>query len=225
MPHRPLPAPVLHVPYACASAWDGTQPPSNPAWLPLVRLGHAANIVQRCAHASPLRCCCLHAGQSEYNQKELLGGDSNITEAGQRYALKLPEIINDRLPPVRAGQLLIGHGHVYVFRQKSVRVGMWQARPASSFPPSLVMQSAHVPSRPISALPLTLPQDPTGAPAPVGVAVWTSFLKRTHQTAQHLPFPKLGWRALDEIDAGICDGMTYEVRGGRTMLPGSSLRP
>jgi hypothetical protein len=25
-----------------------------------------------------------------------------------------------------------------------------------------------------------------------------------------LPFPKLRWKALDEIDAGICDGMTYE---------------
>ena len=39
--------------------------------------------------------------------------------------------------------------------------------------------------------------------------MWTSTLRRTIQTASALPFPKLKWKALDEIDAGICDGMTY----------------
>jgi 6-phosphofructo-2-kinase/fructose-2,6-biphosphatase len=41
------------------------------------------------------------------------------------------------------------------------------------------------------------------------VSVWTSTLRRTIQTAQNLPYAKLKWKALDEIDAGICDGMTY----------------
>lgn len=40
--------------------------------------------------------------------------------------------------------------------------------------------------------------------------VWTSTLQRTIETAQHLDFPKLTWKALDELDAGVCDGMTYE---------------
>ncbi|ORX98718.1 bifunctional 6-phosphofructo-2-kinase/fructose-2,6-bisphosphate 2-phosphatase [Basidiobolus meristosporus CBS 931.73] len=40
--------------------------------------------------------------------------------------------------------------------------------------------------------------------------VWTSTLSRTIQTAQHLPYPKSQWKALDEIEAGICDGLTYE---------------
>lgn len=44
----------------------------------------------------------------------------------------------------------------------------------------------------------------------IPVAVWTSTLKRTIQTANYLPFPKLRWKALDEIHAGVCDGMTYE---------------
>lgn len=35
-------------------------------------------------------------------------------------------------------------------------------------------------------------------------------MKRTIQTAQHLTYPKLAWKALDELDAGVCDGMTYE---------------
>lgn len=42
------------------------------------------------------------------------------------------------------------------------------------------------------------------------VSCWTSTLKRTIQTAKHVPFPKLRWKALDEIHAGICDGHTYE---------------
>lgn len=40
--------------------------------------------------------------------------------------------------------------------------------------------------------------------------VWTSTLQRTIQTAQHLPYTKLTWKSLDELDAGVCDGMTYE---------------
>lgn len=35
-------------------------------------------------------------------------------------------------------------------------------------------------------------------------------LKRTQQTANYLPYKKLQWKALDELDAGVCDGMTYE---------------
>jgi broad specificity phosphatase PhoE len=41
------------------------------------------------------------------------------------------------------------------------------------------------------------------------VVVWTSTLRRTVETAEHLELPFRAWRALDEIDAGVCDGMTY----------------
>src|SRR5690606_21138053 len=45
------------------------------------------------------------------------------------------------------------------------------------------------------------------------IVVWTSTLRRTMQTAAHLPEEPISWRALDEIDAGVCDGMTYsEIR-------------
>eukprot|EP00013_Stygamoeba_regulata_P013308 CAMPEP_0177667658 /NCGR_PEP_ID=MMETSP0447-20121125/22246_1 /TAXON_ID=0 /ORGANISM="Stygamoeba regulata, Strain BSH-02190019" /LENGTH=638 /DNA_ID=CAMNT_0019173915 /DNA_START=19 /DNA_END=1935 /DNA_ORIENTATION=+ len=39
--------------------------------------------------------------------------------------------------------------------------------------------------------------------------VWTSCLKRACETAKHINLPKLKIRALDEIDTGDCDGMTY----------------
>ncbi|KAL8569435.1 6-phosphofructo-2-kinase/fructose-2,6-bisphosphatase 4 [Nucella lapillus] len=40
--------------------------------------------------------------------------------------------------------------------------------------------------------------------------VWTSELKRTIQTSRHIDAPKEHWKALNEIDAGVCEGMTYE---------------
>jgi len=47
------------------------------------------------------------------------------------------------------------------------------------------------------------------SPREANVNVWTSTLKRTIQTAAPLTRKPQAWRALDEIDAGICDGMTY----------------
>lgn len=35
-------------------------------------------------------------------------------------------------------------------------------------------------------------------------------MRRTIQTASGLPYEKLTWKSLDELDAGVCDGMTYE---------------
>ncbi|KAJ3415760.1 Fructose-2,6-bisphosphatase [Chytridiales sp. JEL 0842] len=42
------------------------------------------------------------------------------------------------------------------------------------------------------------------------LTVWTSTLRRTIQTASNLPYPQLQWKALDELDSGVCDGLTYE---------------
>lgn len=41
-------------------------------------------------------------------------------------------------------------------------------------------------------------------------AVWTSTLERAVGTAALMGVVPRTWRALDEIDAGICDGLTYE---------------
>ncbi|XP_038067358.1 6-phosphofructo-2-kinase/fructose-2,6-bisphosphatase 1-like isoform X2 [Patiria miniata] len=40
--------------------------------------------------------------------------------------------------------------------------------------------------------------------------VWTSRLKRTYQTASTIEAPIEQWKALDELDGGVCDGMTYD---------------
>jgi len=66
----------------------------------------------------------------------------------------------------------------------------------------------------------------SGDATPVRARLWTSSLKRTRMTARHINLPNvpadeehLGewiqmrprmWRNLDEIYAGVCDGMTYK---------------
>ncbi|CAL4120885.1 unnamed protein product [Meganyctiphanes norvegica] len=39
--------------------------------------------------------------------------------------------------------------------------------------------------------------------------VWTSWLKRTIQTAEGIEAPQERWKALNEIDAGLCEEMSY----------------
>ncbi|GMH12546.1 hypothetical protein Nepgr_014387 [Nepenthes gracilis] len=42
-------------------------------------------------------------------------------------------------------------------------------------------------------------------------SIWTGTLQRSILTANHIVgFPKIQWRSLDEINAGVCDGMTCE---------------
>lgn len=99
-------------------------------------------------HIKPRSIWLLRHGESEYNLTGQIGGDSNLSERGWRYAKKLPEIVLKSL----------GEGNEHI-----------------------------------------------------NLTVWTSTLKRTQQTASFLPYQKkLEWKALDELDAGECDGMTYE---------------
>ncbi|KAI1790706.1 bifunctional 6-phosphofructo-2-kinase/fructose-2,6-bisphosphate 2-phosphatase [Ganoderma leucocontextum] len=94
-------------------------------------------------HLKPRSIFFSRHGESQYNVEGKIGGDSALSERGQRYARALPALIMDN----------------------------------------------------IGEAPLT---------------VWTSTLQRTIQTTQHLSYPKLTWKSLDELDAGVCDGMTYE---------------
>ncbi len=53
----------------------------------------------------------------------------------------------------------------------------------------------------------------SGLPEDTKLVIWTSTLKRTIQTARYLQaetkWDQLEWKALDELDSGVCDGMTY----------------
>ncbi|KAH6721722.1 fructose-bisphosphatase [Leptodontidium sp. 2 PMI_412] len=85
-------------------------------------------------------------GESMWNVYGKIGGDAKLSERGEAYALKLPQLVKESFD---------GNDH-----------------------------------------PLT---------------VWTSTLQRTIATARHLPqeWNQLQWKALDELDSGVCDNMTY----------------
>ena len=83
-------------------------------------------------------------GESMYNVKGRIGGDPDLSPAGQRYAHVLADFLDSRFPD------------------------------------------------------------------PDSIVIWTSSLRRAVQTANPLGRRSLPWRALEEINAGICDGMTYE---------------
>ncbi|GFR52044.1 hypothetical protein Agub_g14563 [Astrephomene gubernaculifera] len=91
-------------------------------------------------------------GESQYNEKGLIGGNSSLSKRGECYARALPAELEKRIEALQA----------------------------------------------------------EGQGQPLSVAVWTSTLKRTIETARRLPYAKVQWKALDEINAGICDGMTYK---------------
>jgi broad specificity phosphatase PhoE/predicted kinase len=82
-------------------------------------------------------------GESVFNAAGVLGGDPDLTPAGQHYARSLAEFL-DRRDPDRDG-----------------------------------------------------------------VVIWTSSLRRAVQTAAPLGRTAWPWRALDEIDGGICDSMSH----------------
>ncbi|KAI9207001.1 histidine phosphatase superfamily [Polychytrium aggregatum] len=42
------------------------------------------------------------------------------------------------------------------------------------------------------------------------LTIWTSTLKRTIQTASNFKHPTVQWKILDELDSGLCEGLTYE---------------
>ncbi|KAK4376107.1 hypothetical protein RND71_006784 [Anisodus tanguticus] len=96
-------------------------------------------------HLTPRPIFLTRHGESLYNVRGRIGGDTAISETGELYAKKLANFVEKRLKNEKAA------------------------------------------------------------------SIWTSTLQRTILTANPIAgFPKIQWRALDEINSGVCDGMTYE---------------
>ncbi|XP_055620738.1 6-phosphofructo-2-kinase/fructose-2,6-bisphosphatase isoform X2 [Toxorhynchites rutilus septentrionalis] len=93
-------------------------------------------------HITPRTIYLTRHGESDHNLEGLIGGDSNLSDRGRRYARALAKYIEEQ--------------HIE------------------------------------------------------GLRVWTSWLKRTIQTVADVNAPQERWKALNEIDAGICEEMTYE---------------
>lgn len=94
-------------------------------------------------HITPRNIFFSRHGESQYNVEGKIGGDSDLSPQGWKYAKALPNLVHEA----------------------------------------------------VGDAPLT---------------VWHSTLRRTAQTSSGLPYPKLAWKSLDELDAGVCDSMTYD---------------
>uniref|UniRef100_A0A8C3BF53 6-phosphofructo-2-kinase/fructose-2,6-biphosphatase 3 n=1 Tax=Cairina moschata TaxID=8855 RepID=A0A8C3BF53_CAIMO len=93
-------------------------------------------------HVQPRTIYLCRHGESEFNLKGKIGGDSGLSNRGKKFALALNKFVEEQ-------------------NLKDLKV-------------------------------------------------WTSQLKRTIQTAEALQLPYEQWKALNEIDAGVCEEMTYE---------------
>lgn len=159
----------------------------------------------------PRKIWLTRHGESEYNSMEKIGGDSDLTPLGREYAALLAETIVDRIPADQARQLFLffkvlkgGRGGKSVsawtspehnlaifffnFKNRGGENSLKKNMTSPPWPWLVALQDGHL----------------------MPVSVWTSTLRRTIQTAAELPFPKLRWKILDEINAGACDGLTYD---------------
>lgn len=128
-------------------------------------------------HITPRPIWLTRHGESEFNHEERIGGDSDLTAAGDNYAHLLAAWVAENIPK----------GKVKAFFFVSINaVHMFPSILGTYF----------------------IPIGESGEE--MEVTVWTSTLKRAIRTAQYIPVPKLHLRGLDEIDAGVCDGMTYD---------------
>nr|XP_058046830.1 6-phosphofructo-2-kinase/fructose-2,6-bisphosphatase 3 isoform X2 [Ahaetulla prasina] len=93
-------------------------------------------------HVQPRTIYLCRHGESEFNLKGKIGGDSGLSSRGKKFASELNNFVKEQ-------------------NLKDLRV-------------------------------------------------WTSHLKRTIQTAEALDLPYEQWKALNEIDAGVCEDMTYD---------------
>eukprot|EP00924_Labyrinthula_sp_SR-Ha-C_P005757 maker-scaffold_14-snap-gene-4.52-mRNA-1 protein AED:0.01 eAED:0.01 QI:160/1/1/1/0.66/0.5/4/258/478 len=114
-------------------------------------------------HTEERRIFLVRHGESQYNIEDRLGGDSGITQLGDKFA-----------------QALGGYmGRIYV----PAKEGINGERPGK--------KSKH---------------DFTSN----DLVVYTSNLKRTIQTGRYITCNKrVSWFCLSEIDAGVCEGMSY----------------
>ncbi|KAL6057924.1 6-phosphofructo-2-kinase/fructose-2,6-bisphosphatase 2 [Balamuthia mandrillaris] len=131
-------------------------------------------------HIVPRPIWLTRHGESEDNAAGLIGGDSRLTPLGEKYAQALATFFSKRV----AGYDLWNEGDVPTPTTTDVE----KQKGESNTNNNTKVQKKK----------------------PLKLTVWTSTLERAISTSQYIPNRKVHLRCLDEIDAGKCDGMTYE---------------
>lgn len=117
-----------------------------------------------------------------------IGGNAPLSPNGNKYAKTLAQFVDQQRKLFRERQL--------------------QRHESSHMPPRSGDTTPPNPEYSSSAN-----EDEDGRPIEKNFCVWTSMLQRTVQTAQYFDEDKYDlkqWRMLDELNAGIAEGMTYE---------------
>lgn len=151
-------------------------------------------------HPNPRTVYLSRHGQSVYNAQKKIGGNPGLTAAGEGYAAWLGETVPGEI---------------------------WRScRRAGAEANDDDRDDGAPGARPLFGRIYPVKDAATGETRPERIAparLWTSTLKRTIDTARHIPHPVLElrdggvwhqmsprvYRNLDEIFAGDCEGMTY----------------
>ncbi|KAI8622212.1 histidine phosphatase superfamily [Chytriomyces sp. MP71] len=166
------------------------------------------NITPRCVYFS-------RHGESAFNVEGKIGGDSDLSPRGWMYANSLPEIIRKQMEDQQAlareaeegAREMTGVWREWLQKDDGANVGGKEIKRISEEEGGAAIFPAIEAASDLGAREGS-DKVPTN-PKPT-LTVWTSTLKRTIQTASHLAYPQLQWKALDELDSGVCDGLTYE---------------
>jgi broad specificity phosphatase PhoE len=151
-------------------------------------------------HSEPRVVLLARHGQTDYNVSDRVGGDSDITEKGQRFGVSL--------------------GKFCRALEKRNWAPFGDTAQTNTTSSSAVSAPNPAPSpTPTNNFPLTfedfdddnvddqLPADKKSS----DLVVWISTANRTAQTVETVSYRnRVAWNALTEIDAGVCESMTYQ---------------
>jgi broad specificity phosphatase PhoE/predicted kinase len=149
-------------------------------------------------HIVPRPIFLTRHGQSEDNLNDRIGGDSKLTPQGEQYAQVLSAWIAERFSAKSKSK-----------EKKEAGAAPNQAEGGEKATPPTAADDKIKKVASTGAVGEASVAD-KGRRGGSNLAVWTSTLARAIATSQYLPQRKVQLRCLDEIDAGKCDGMTYE---------------
>jgi broad specificity phosphatase PhoE/predicted kinase len=158
-------------------------------------------------HILPRDILLVRAGQTTYSAEGRIGGDSLLNSSGVEFRANLHTFIRQyfRDEPDALAYLTEGE------RRSSAAAASAVSATATSSKSVTVDASAAAAAVGDSDMKEeTADEDDPGArAAKQQLCVWTSTLRRSIQTAYGLPCAqRVRWRALRDIDAGVCDGLT-----------------
>ncbi|KAI5787073.1 histidine phosphatase superfamily [Geopyxis carbonaria] len=139
-------------------------------------------------HLSPRQIWITRHGESLDNIAGKIGGDASLSPNGEKYAKAL------------AGFVEFQRKHFYERQLVKHASAHLPPRLGDTTPPNPEYSNG-------------CKQDEAGRPLEKNFCVWTSMLKRSIETAQHFDEDKYDvkqMRMLNELNAGIAEGMTYD---------------